>query len=81
MSGSIGKGATGIIDQIIVFLTFRQEHRERLLFDNIAQNRQQQVVQVPATLPMDFESSTIAYSFVGFDGGAVTKLLILIAQE
>jgi hypothetical protein len=34
-----------------------------------------------ATLPMDFESSTIAYSFVGFDGGAVTKLLILIAQE
>jgi hypothetical protein len=33
------------------------------------------------TLPMDFESSTIAYSFVGFDGGAVTKLLILIAQE
>jgi hypothetical protein len=23
---------------------------------------------------MDFESSTIAYSFVGFDGGAVTKI-------
>jgi hypothetical protein len=29
---------------------------------------------------MDFESSTVAYSFVGFDGGAVTKL-ILITQE
>jgi hypothetical protein len=23
---------------------------------------------------MDFESSTIAYSFVGFDGGAVNKI-------
>jgi hypothetical protein len=23
---------------------------------------------------MDFESSTIAYSFVDFDGGAVTKI-------
>jgi hypothetical protein len=30
---------------------------------------------------MDFESSTIAYSFVGFDGGAVTKLLILIHRN
>jgi hypothetical protein len=28
-----------------------------------------EVQQVP-TLPMDFESSTIAYSFVGFDGGS-----------
>jgi hypothetical protein len=32
MSGSIGKGATGIIDQIIVFLTSGKDYRERLLF-------------------------------------------------
>jgi hypothetical protein len=26
------------------------------------------------TLPLDFESSTVAYTFIGFDGGAVTKV-------
>jgi hypothetical protein len=47
MSGSIGKGATGIIDQIIVFLTFRQE-LQNVYFDNItfsAKSEQQVVVQ------------------------------------
>jgi hypothetical protein len=28
--------------------------------------------------PLDFESTTTAYTFVDFDGGVVTKSLILI---
>jgi hypothetical protein len=31
------------------------------------------VVSTAPTLPLDFESSTIAYTFVDFDGGVVTK--------
>jgi hypothetical protein len=32
------------------------------------------VVSTAPTLPLDFESSTIAYTFVDFDGGVVTKI-------
>jgi hypothetical protein len=39
------------------------------------------VVSTAPTLPLDFESSTITYTFVDFDGGVVTKSLILIRLE
>jgi hypothetical protein len=45
------------------------------------------VVSTAPTLPLDFESSTTAYTFVDFDGGVVTKIanpdkteLILVLQ-
>jgi hypothetical protein len=31
--------------------------------------------------PLDFESTTTSYTFVDFDGGAVTKIAILIRLE
>ncbi|SEA13019.1 gliding motility-associated C-terminal domain-containing protein [Flavobacterium gillisiae] len=80
MSGSIGKGATGIIDQIIVFPDFQARTTENVCyFDNITFSAKSgttggSTTSTAPTLPMDFESSTIAYSFVGFDGGAVTKI-------
>jgi hypothetical protein len=48
-------------------------------FDDVSQSAVA-VVSRP-TLPLDFESSTIAYTFVDFDGGVVTKSLILIRLE
>jgi hypothetical protein len=48
-------------------------------FDDVSQSAVA-VVSTAPTLPLDFESSTTAYTFVDFDGG-VTKSLILIRLE
>jgi hypothetical protein len=42
-------------------------------FDDVSQSAVA-VVSTAPTLPLDFESSTTAYTFVDFDGGAVTKI-------
>jgi hypothetical protein len=42
-------------------------------FDDVSQSAVA-VVSTAPTLPLDFESSTIAYTFVDFDGGVVTKI-------
>jgi hypothetical protein len=42
-------------------------------FDDVSQSAVA-VVSTAPTLPLDFESTTTAYTFVDFDGGAVTKI-------
>ena len=44
------------------------------LIDDITQSAASGPVSDPITLPLTFESSTVNYSFIDFDGGAVTKI-------
>jgi hypothetical protein len=73
MSNSIGKGATGIIDQIIVFPDFQARTAENVCyFDNVTFSEKSTPIVSGATLPLNFESGS--YAFIDFDGGVSTKI-------
>ncbi|RKS99645.1 gliding motility-associated C-terminal domain-containing protein [Flavobacterium sp. 123] len=79
-SGKIGLFETINIDQIIFFPDFQARTTENVCyFDNVTFSAKTgtsggTTTSTSPTLPMDFESSTIAYSFVDFDGGLATKI-------